>query len=344
MDVLRQTSRRTPSVPVVVGFLMGRGAVVSPMPESSQRWPSGAFRACLPNTSTRGLGLSVEGGRFTITVPTLACPEERDLAWLLAAEVARDAGDEIEVDGVRVDAADLPRHGGPSDVVFARDCAEIAAHARRAVITLPGPNRDFHVGPRLVQELGTDPAAWASVMRRVQYGAVDDAPREKRSSERGSLSVVAVEPNTTAVLAWSDLVAFGPDDDALVVPFSRFVELAAGRAIALDERNVVIGALTHAEWDALLERALPYAIDDLEDASPSGVFAPPIGVQVAHDDEDSPVGPPILRASRDPEDRRTLTALTTSRWAVPIFGSLVFALAMTLGTALLLAFAVWLGQ
>ena len=67
MSVLRQTRRRAPSVPVVVGFLMGRGAVVQPMPESSQRWPSGTYRAFLPNTSTRGVSLSIEGGRFTLT-------------------------------------------------------------------------------------------------------------------------------------------------------------------------------------------------------------------------------------------------------------------------------------
>ena len=272
---------------------MGRGAAVQPMPESSQRWPSGTYRAFLPNTSTRGFLLTMEGGRFTITVPTLACPEDRCLAALLAAEVARDVRDAVEVDGVVVDPALTL---ASAEDAFARDCIDIEQRARHAVITLPGPNRDFHVGPRLARELGTDPGAWAAAMRRVQYGTVDDAPRERRSSDRGSVSVVAVQPDTTAVLCWSDLVALGPDDDALVVPFERFVDLAAGRAVALDERNVVIGALTHAEWDLLLERALPYAVDDLVEASSAGSYAPPMGVEIASpDEEDSPVGPPMPR-------------------------------------------------
>lgn len=345
MSVLRQTSRQTPSVNVVVSFLMGRGAAVQPMPEAAQRWPSGTFRAFLPNQSTRGFALSVEGGRFTITVPTLACAEDRDLAWLLAAEVARGTGDDLEVDGVRVSLRNLAAHAGSSAVAFANDCAEIAGRAQRAVITLPGPNRDFHVGPRLVQRLGSDPAAWAAAMRRVQFGPIDDAPRDHRASERGQLSVVAVEPNTPAVLSWSDLVAFGPDEDALVVPFTRFVQLAADRAVALDERNVLLSALTPAEWEALVERAQPYAVDDLVETSPSGPFSPPIAVEIAYpDDEDSPVGPPILSSARHRDESRTFSTISTSKWAVPVFGSMLFALAMTLATALIVAFAVWLGQ
>lgn len=341
MSVLRQTSRRTPSVPVVVSFLMGRGAVVQPMPESSHRWPSGTYRAFLPNTSTRGLVLTMEGGRFTITVPTLACAEDRELAFLLAAEVARDVDDAIEVDGVQVE---LVSSEGSSEAAFARDCFDIAQRARHAVLTLPGPHRDFHVGPRLAQELGTDPAAWASAMRRVQYGTIEDAPREHRSSDRGSVSVVAVQPGTTAVLCWSDLVALGPEDDALVVPFGRFVDLAAGRAVALDERNVVIGALTHTEWDALLERAQPYAVDDLVEAPPAGGYAAPVAVEMASaDEEDSPVGPPILPSSRRAH-APSINALTTSTWAVPVFASLLLGMALALGTVLVLFAAVWLGQ
>jgi hypothetical protein len=327
----------------VVTFLVGRGAVVQPMPDSSQRWPSGSFRVHLPNVSTRGLGLTVEAGRFTITIPTLACAEDRDLAFLLAAEVAQAVEDAWELDGVSVPNSHLIPLPGASAVAFTNDCAEVEQRARNAVITLPGPNRDFHVGPRLVDDLGTDPAAWASAMRRVQYGIVEEAPRERRGSDHGNVSVVAVQPGTTAVLSWSDLVALGPDEDALVVPFARFVELTAGRSVPLDERSVVIGALSHAEWDSLLERARPFALDDLVHTPASSHPTLPMAMQMATpDDEDSPVGPPIVRSPRSASP--TLTALTSSKWALPVFGGLLFTLAVVLGTAFVFFLAVWLGH
>lgn len=312
MPTFRLSTRRLPAVPTVAGWLGQRGAEITPPPEGLGPWPAGAFRAHIPGMSTRPLALAVEGGRFTIVAPTLSSPEDLLLAAALAAFVAAAVGAAVEIDGsVPLVPADVLRtcHRAWAQSIVIKDCVDIVRRALVGVVTLPGPVRDAHIGPRLAAEIGSDATRWIALLRTVQYpsseGIVTEGVAEWRRSDRGSVSVVAMSREIgPSLVPYAELVSLeGEDDEPVVVPFARLVDLAGGRVRALDERNLRADSFSRVEWDALVERARRYAVDDVgpdeEPTSPPRAGFGALALARATDDDttDTSAGPAFLRTS-----------------------------------------------
>ena len=243
-------------------------------------WPFGHFHFYRDGVSTRTTEVEWNGRTFCVRVFTLACPQDYHIAVELAAYTAGSFTARVEPE----DAGDL----GPLapnqlrqiyDTIWAESMASSMARimCEMAVddnkeITVPGPNREFYLGPRTASELiaaGPAPQLHERIsarIRSIQY------PHEDLF-EASLMSVPGHEETPMRMAIWGPEVRyFFPRLDYLVLlnehplylPYDK-VNLVNGVSVKyLDEIQFVIEPIPDDQWDEVVDAARPYLVDPFD--------------------------------------------------------------------------------
>lgn len=192
-------------------------------------WPETTLHYYRSGVSCR----AVEISRGEVRILACSCPEDYDLAFRFLAAF-----------GAPAPAVDIP----------AQIRADLAAlKAQSQILTLDGPIREFHIGPRLWSEIGDNPDRLFAAMRRTQYVNV---------SEYYAANVIPVDaPEPFTVAAWTEgvrtlfpAVDYIVLENTLFMPASVLPEVAGDRFQWLDEKQSLVEAFEGEDWKRLLKR------------------------------------------------------------------------------------------
>ncbi|MCA9609637.1 MAG: hypothetical protein KC619_28760 [Myxococcales bacterium] len=225
--------------------------------------------------STRPVELAWSDGTFSARILACACAEDYDLALDAVCHVADMIGAEVESEeGVRFAPDARTEHYGADWILphVSSMVTTVIAHARETDgwVTMPGTTRDFHIGPRLAEEIGKGSAhaqeeALFARMRALFY------PDEERLYAANVLSVTLDDGShfTTTALAPGVGYVFPPVDyltilatDPFEIPFAALPEIVGeDEVVWMDEACPSIAAIDDDEWDAFEAKARAHAVD-----------------------------------------------------------------------------------
>ena len=268
-----------------------------PADELAGPWKDGHLLAVWQHgVSTRPIELAWERGAFSARILACSCAEDYAIALDVVCAVADQAGVEIESEeGVTFAPKDREEHYGRAWIEpHVRSMVTMIAagvgspEERDQVATMPGPTRDFHIGPRVRSELAAidDHDALADAlfakMRAVfypdeerYYGATIMGLRLDDGAE---ITVTALGPGVGYVLPPVEYLAI-IDEPPFEIPFAALPELLGEDAITwIDDETPRFEAIDGAAWDDFVARARERAVDlGLHGDGPapsSGGFAP----------------------------------------------------------------------
>ena len=236
-------------------------------------WPDGYVHIWLPDVSTRGVELSADGGELDVRLLTCSAREEYELGVALAAAAARLSGTRVRSeDGWELAPAELPGRFGPAWAAQQADAGPGVAMllaGERGPLSMSGPVRDFHVGPRLAGELAAAgpeaelPARFLAAMRRAQwpgeryYAASTYQLSGKRS---GATVTFAVWSGVATVIPDVELVMLhaSRDQPPLAVPRPAVPSIAGRYGAWLDEVQLLLEEVPADDWSTVLAAAAPH--------------------------------------------------------------------------------------
>jgi hypothetical protein len=243
-------------------------------------WPVGHFHFYRDRVSTRTTEVVWDGKTFCVRVFTLACPEDYHIAVELAASTAGALTARVEPEDLG-DLEPLPPNELRKiyDTIWAESmCAAMAqimcdmAVDENKEITIPGPIREFYLGPKTAAEcIAAGPSTElqervVSRMRALQYPSDD-------LFEASLMSVPSHEDRLMQMAIWGPEVRyFFPKVEYLVLlnehplylPYEKAQVVGAERVRFLDEHQFVVEAVADEEWDSFLDRARPHLVDPFE--------------------------------------------------------------------------------
>ncbi len=246
-------------------------------------WEAGhVLQVWRPGVSTRAVELAFEEGRFSARVLACSCREDYALALDAVCRVAAAAGAEIESEeGLRFAPAARDEAHGPEwierHVGSMVDAVLVQARDLEGDwLSMRGPTREFHLGPRLAGEILSAP-------REAQRGLLFDKmralfyPDEEELYAANALSVSAPggKPFTTTALAPGVPYVFPPVDyltilgsEPFEIPFDALIEVLGPDAITwMDEACPRIAAIEPEDFPAFEERARAHRVDPRDRAS-----------------------------------------------------------------------------
>ena len=136
-------------------------------------------------------------------------------------------------------------------------------------LTLPGPVRDFVIGPWLAGQLEPVDASYAErLFERIR--AVQYADLEEQYFRASVLELQVADDRTRSLVVWAPGVAYlfpyvelivVHAEDYLFIPSEALFELAGDACTRLDERQALVEAIDEGPaWDALIERARVHVV------------------------------------------------------------------------------------
>lgn len=249
-------------------------------PEGRGTWPEGALHFYRDGVSTRSTEVTLENGAFQVRSMVLAAPEDWELAFRLVEALAQATGSPVEPeDGDPFPASALRgryntawlRHHTDSGI----NVVTLWAKTQGETITMPGPVREVHIGPRLFAELEAGGPAEGladrllAAIRRVQYvdltgyhpaGIMEVSRRD--GDQSFTLSVWGSEQATFfSSPEYLHLVSDDPDAEPVLVPYGVLPSLAGDRLTWLDEKQCLVTAVDAAAWAEIFGRAHSLRVD-----------------------------------------------------------------------------------
>jgi hypothetical protein len=236
--------------------------------------------------STRGVGVRIDDDGFDIALNTMASPEDCQLAIDLATALGKVTSQSVlpEDSEEPIDVSELrARFGEAWAQEHSRWGADVTLRiaAEKGPVTLGGPYRPFHVGPRLIAQLRTPGDSGADqrlmdAMRRAQYAHLDGWFCANVMGIQAGNDVIKVTPFGPEVAylfpAVQFLVLMPNDKDLYYLPYERLPEVAASHFEWLDESQALVKSHSYGEYKSLIERARPYL-----SLQPGGPALPPGG-------------------------------------------------------------------
>jgi hypothetical protein len=280
LEVTMPEAPRWPALRDAVGLADLRLVSDDPAPAPvDDAWPEKGLALCRDGLSTRNTEVEWQAGKLRVVIRALASPDDCDLALRVADAAARLAGaPTVHADYFGdVDLAELRRlHTADwmreQAVSGARSLATLIRDGR-GPLAMPGPNRSCYIGARLLAELEAagPPATFAervlATMRRVQWGVpakfrdagVFVSNRGARNDGRVTHFAVWLH-DEDLVLPRVDYVALRVTEGEIVlVPAAAVAELAGAHATPLDECQLLLAAMSAADWSDVVARARPLA-------------------------------------------------------------------------------------
>jgi len=230
--------------------------------------------------STRTTEVSWDGKSFCVRVFTLACPEDYHIAVELAASTAGALTARVEPEDIG-DLGPLP----PNDLrqmydtiwaesmstAMARIMCDMAVDQNKE-ITIPGPVREFYLGPQTAAECiagGPTTALHERVtsrMRALQYPADD-------LFEASVMNVASHDEQGMNMAIWGPEVHyFFPrveylvllNEHPLYLPYEKARMVGGHRVRMIDEHQFVADPIPETEWESFLDQARPHLVDPFE--------------------------------------------------------------------------------
>ena len=238
------------------------------VPEPGTPWPLGVRHLFRDGVSTRTTEITCEPGRFSIRIFSMATPEDVALAVALAEYIADDAGvTEIDSESGSLLAVDeLPRF---YDADWALGRIESGYRVLSALVRdgkgpveVPGPNRTFCVGPRVLLQLGPEQPHLRLLeqMRRVQWIPVRTAATFVATAKSDHREIkLAMWLGEEVFFPSVDYAGIAADPTAqrpevFLIPYARVAELAGDRWTPVDERQGLLADCT-SDWPELVTAA-----------------------------------------------------------------------------------------
>ena len=247
------------------------------MPEDPQQdWAEQGLYLFRRDLSTRSTGVAWAEDHVEVTIRASAAPEDCELALRLVEAVAELSG-AGEIESENFGAVALAELRQLHDTKWMHQQSVSGARVVAAMINdgrgpmgVPGPVRDFWIGPRMLGELTAAgpadefPSRLLAEMRRVQWsvpsqyrtaGIFLSQPKPKQEGDKETKLVIWL-PEEHLVLSRVDRVALrAGDDDVVVVPFDALPELAAGAGELLDECQWLVRPVADDDWARIVARA-----------------------------------------------------------------------------------------
>ena len=238
------------------------------VPPPSTPWPDGIRHLFRHDLSTRTTEITCGGGEFAIRMFSMASREDVALAEVVAAHA-----------GVTEVSSEQRGTLSPGELAgyYTADWADRQIESGHRVVSalvrdgkgpmeIPGPNRSFIVGPRVLLQLGPEAPAQKllEAIRRVQWIPIRTA---------GQFSAHAKTDNREIKLAmWlGDEVVFpgveyaGISDpnaekrEVFMIPSSRIPELAGERWTPIDEKQGILAEFGD-DWPAVVAAAKKFEV------------------------------------------------------------------------------------
>lgn len=234
------------------------------------------FHFYIHGVSTRSLEMGYDDrGYFQVRIMTCSCAEEYEAAFEIVKQVAKKYAVKIEPEDR--DPISLSEFDTQFDDAWVAEMvtsgatflpAMIKDEAMASPLTLPGPVRDFHIGPRLLKELEADPRDFTEALfdciRRTRYVDPEEywyhanqmaisAPDSEHQS-----TIAAWGPGVDYIFPKVDYFAF-IDEDTFLVPWEIVLEKV--EVEYLDECQFKAKAIPDAAWEDFLNGVRPHAVD-----------------------------------------------------------------------------------
>ena len=222
--------------------------------------------------TTRAIELAWEEGIFSARILAIACAEDYNIALDIICAVAEKEQTEVEPeDGEPFAPRNREAHFGANWIDSRVDSmvSAVLAQARQTrskMSVLPGPPRDFHIGPRVLAAIdtrssGTERDALFEKMRAVLY---PDDERYYTASimavtldDDSEITLSAFGPGLGYLLPDVHLIALVAEPEVFL-PREALLELLSERQFAwLDDDWLRVEPVDDADWDAFVERARP---------------------------------------------------------------------------------------
>jgi hypothetical protein len=252
-------------------------------PDAGGAWPDGTLHIYRAEISTRATEITYEDHAFQVRILAMSSPEDYELAFRVVEHLAALTGSQVESEDDDTFPAEMLR-----DIYDAKWVKRMTdsqptiighfAKDKGDVVTIEGPVRDFHIGPRLYAELEADgpadglPQRILEAIRRTQYrdlSGYDKAAIIEATTPDNSktirLSVWNLDRATHfSGVGYLRLVSKNMPDDIFLVPYEALPQLAGKRFAWLDERQCLVEAIASDERSELLREAERFKVTPFE--------------------------------------------------------------------------------
>jgi hypothetical protein len=266
---------RTDARPRVADVVARLGFPDVVAPDAHGPWPDGTLHIYRAGISTRATEITYEDHAFQVRILALASSEDYELALRVVDQLSALTGSQVESEEGEVFPAQ--RLQDIYDATWVRHMTEseprVLGHWAKGegeTVTIAGPVRQFHIGPRLYSELDTAgpenefPQRILEAIRRVQYqdlsGFIEAAVMEVSSPDGKktiTLSVWSPENATHFVerVEYLHLMPNNRPDGLFVIPYQALPEIAKGQFAWLDENQCLVEPVSSDNWPELLRAA-----------------------------------------------------------------------------------------
>lgn len=245
---------------------------VDDVPPPNTPWPGGVRRLFRHGVSTRTTEITYDGSELAIRMFSMASQEDVALAVALAEYVAEHAGvDTIESEQAGpVTPAELVAY---YDHAWVENQLESGHRVLSAMIRdgkgpleIPGPNRSFSIGPRVLLQLAPDKPHLhlLEAIRRVQWIPIRTAgvfiANAKSDNREVKLAMIFGEEVVFPAVDFAGISAdpTAEKPEVFLIAAVRVPELAGERWTAIDERQGILADFGD-DWAAFVEAARKYA-------------------------------------------------------------------------------------
>ena len=254
---------------------------IEPPPEDDTWQPGSFFHFYTRGRSAREIEVSYVDERFRVRVMTCSTRADLLLALRFVDTLARLTGSLIEPERSQEEPFALeerPHRYGDDWIVseVASGPALVATLVERdgQTLTMSGPRRDFHIGPRFLKELqgrGSDMPLGARILEAmVRLQSVDEESyypaailQISRKGGGDSISLAVWSAGTAYLFPAVQYFVFTRDDESrFLVPQSTGPQIAGEAWTWMDERHALVEATSGEEWAALIERAAEHAVEN----------------------------------------------------------------------------------
>jgi hypothetical protein len=242
---------------------------------SGDHLPEGYWHFYVEGLSVRAIEVSHEDERLQVRIMTCSAAVDHALAVAIAKAAARQADALIEPEGC--DPCSLEELDSAYGQGWIDDQVTWGANVIRRImsanetVTMSGPRRDFHMGPRLVAELGAAgppekfPERLFSAMRRLQY--IDEDRYfaanilKVSSKETGKGFTLAVwGPEVGYLFPVVDYLHLVEGEEAFQIPYAVAPTLPGLHVTWLDEKHFLVEPVEKERWGAFCTEARRHAV------------------------------------------------------------------------------------
>jgi hypothetical protein len=239
------------------------------VPPPGTPWPDGIRHLFRHDVSTRTTEITCGGGEFAIRMFSLASREDVALAVALAEYVAEHTGASVVTSeqGGELPPDELETFYSTAwaDKQIESGHAMVSALIRdgKGPIEIPGPNRSFCVGPRVLLQLG-GAQAMVEAIRRVQWIPIRTAAQFGANAKTDNREIkLAIWIGEEVVFPNVEFAGISDpsasERTVFMIPASRIPELAGERWTPIDEKQGILAEFGD-DWPAVVAAARRFEV------------------------------------------------------------------------------------